>query len=144
MQGFINWEVISVEAVGIAIAFFLLLFAFVAGRATVCKADTVSDNSMEATCVNNDVEAKETLPDNQTDDKADFSDDTDNNEVGINENISSDTTETGQNLYMDTELADSVLMYLNYSYKIQFVTAVLLLLLLGAVTALLIVMWFMR
>jgi Na+-transporting methylmalonyl-CoA/oxaloacetate decarboxylase gamma subunit len=132
---------VVVSIVGIAIVVLFVFFCFLCFDAYVVKADTVSSNKVEVS----DHEDNQTVDDSVSDDAAgndnimetveDFVDD---------ETVEDNTGEDRQFNYMDSEFADSILMYLNLDYKLQLVSDILLAMLVGAAIALLVVEWFTR
>lgn len=114
----------KVSLFGIAVAFIFLYLLF---TAVTVKADTVSGNQPEET----QEESEETPPEDE-----EHAQDIQADQI--------DSETAGQPIYMDQEFTDSVVAYQNFSYKIDLVNTILLVIITGCMIALLIVLWFVR
>lgn len=115
----------KVSLFGVSVAFIVLYMLF---TAVTVKADTVSGNQQEET---QEESVDETYPEDEE----------------HAQNIQTDQTDSetsGQPLYMDQELVNSVVAFQNFSYKIDLVNTILLVIITGCMIALLIVLWFAR
>lgn len=110
---------------GVSVAFIFLYLLF---TAVTVKADTVSGNQQEET---QEESGEESYPEDE-EHAQDFQTD------------QADSETSGQPLYMDQELTNSVVAFQNFSYKIDLVNTILLVIITGCMIALLIVLWFVR
>lgn len=115
----------KVSLFGVSVAFIFLYMLF---TAVTVKADTVSGNQQEET---QEESVEETYPEDEEHAQDIQADQT-------------DSETSGQPLYMDQELANSVVAFQNFSYKIDLVNTILLVIITGFMIALLIVLWFLR
>ena len=115
----------KVSLFGVSVAFIFLYLLF---TAVTVKADTVSGNQQEET-------QEESVDETYLEDEEHAQD------IQANQ-IDSETS--GQPLYMDQELVNSVVAFQNFSYKIDLVNTILLVIITGCMIALLIVLWFLR
>lgn len=129
----------------IFIVLVIILILFLGIDKTV-KAVTVSNNSIKekdyadfsdnSSAVSDDTEINNSSNSSDQVDKLD-------SEVQ-NEDFSEADRDVGQALYMDSEFTDSLVDYLNFSYKVDLLQLILLALLFGSVLALGVVEWFTK
>lgn len=125
----------------------IVVFLIFRGASKTVQAVTVSNNDLKEKEYADNTDSSPVILDNdqndETSDPAVQNDEIDE-EGGYDEDLETDSGETGQSLYMDSEFIDSLVDYLNVSYKLQFIQLVVTALLFGSVLALGVMEWFTK
>ena len=125
----------------------IVVFLIFRGTSKTVQAVTVSNNDLKEKEYADNTDSSPVVLDNDQNDEAPDPA-VQNNEIdeegGHDEDLETDSGETGQSLYMDSEFIDSLVDYLNVSYKLQFIQLVITALLLGSVLALGVMEWFTK